>query len=115
MVSVTNQQLGETITCAGLMMGQDVLAALADRELGEIVILPRLMFDHPDGISLDDVHPGQIAKTLDCSVALADLMGDVIDALMGKNALTFTPDGGLVDAGGIVRVGGWAVEKYVKT
>ncbi|MBN1964011.1 MAG: DUF512 domain-containing protein, partial [Anaerolineae bacterium] len=59
---VTNTRLGETITCAGLMMGQDVLDRLAGQALGEVVVLPRVMFDHPDGISLDDISPGQIAQ-----------------------------------------------------
>ncbi len=112
-VPIVNTRLGETITVAGLMMAGDVIAQLQGRDLGEVVILPRLMFDHPSGISLDDRHPQQIAQTLDRPVALADLMGDVVDVLTGRHALTFTPEGGLIPPDSIVRVGGWAVEKYL--
>lgn len=110
-IPVTNTQLGETITVAGLMMAADVIAQVSDP--GEVVVLPRVMFDHPEGISLDDHHPQQIAKALNRPVALADLMGDVLDVLTGNNALTFDPEGGLIRTDSIARVGGWAVEKYL--
>ncbi len=112
-VPIANRRLGETITVSGLLMAEDVIAQLQGRDLGEVVVLPRLMFDHPDGISLDDQHPQQIAAELGRPVALADLMGDVLDVLTGQNALTFTPEGGLIHPDSIVRVGGWAVEKYL--
>jgi putative radical SAM enzyme (TIGR03279 family) len=83
-VPVVNERLGETITVAGLLMGRDVINQLQDRNLGAVVILPRIMFDHPDGISLDDVSPNEIARELDRPVVLADDMGDVLDVLMGS-------------------------------
>jgi len=43
-----------------------------------------LVVDHPQGISLDDLSPLQIARALDKPVYLADLMGDVLDALSGR-------------------------------
>jgi putative radical SAM enzyme (TIGR03279 family) len=110
--AVINQRLGETITVAGLLMGADVLAQLADRDLGEFVVLPRLMFDHPHGISLDDVSPLEIARALRRPVFLADLMGDVIDALSGQNPLRFHPDDPEIPLH-VMRAGGWAVEKYL--
>jgi hypothetical protein len=79
---------------------------------GDLIILPRIMFDHPDGISLDDTSPHDIAQALDRSVALADQMGDVIDAVQGKTPLTFEP-GIISPEQPIVREGGWAVEKYL--
>lgn len=113
-VPVVNQHLGETITVAGLLMAEDVLATLeAQDDLGEVVILPRIMFDHPEGTSLDDIHPQQIAARLGRPVALADLMGDIVDVLTGHGALVFDPNGGLIRTDDIMRVGGWAVEKYL--
>ncbi len=110
---IVNTRLGETITVAGLMMGEDVIAQLqAAGDYGDLLILPRIMFDHPDGVSLDDKSPRDVVQALDRPVALADLMGDVIDAVQGKNPLTFEP--GLVTPGSgptIARDGGWAVEK----
>jgi putative radical SAM enzyme (TIGR03279 family) len=113
---VENKGLGEGITVAGLLFGGDVIAhltALRDADaLGDVVVLPRIMFDHPEGIALDDVSPLDVAKALNRPVALADWMGDVLDAAQGKNALTFTPNLMPTDMP-VVREGGWAVEKYL--
>jgi NifB/MoaA-like Fe-S oxidoreductase len=90
--AVANRRLGETITVAGLLMSQDVLAHLQDRGYGELVLLPRVMFDHPDTISLDDVSPQEIADALGCTIALADTMGDVWDAITGSSTVIFHPN-----------------------
>jgi len=125
---IVNNKLGESITVAGLLAGEDVIQQLLDSQslaqpLGELVILPRLMFDHPDSVALDDVSPSDVARALNRPVALADWMGDVVDALAGRNRLMFYPmpvqDGlaGLMSEGEreipVVREGGWAVEKYL--
>jgi putative radical SAM enzyme (TIGR03279 family) len=114
--AITNTVLGETITVSGLLMGGDVIDQLEPLKesgtLGDLVILPRIMFDHPDGISLDDKSPLDIARALYRPVALADLMGDVLDAVQGANPLTFNPHLP-PEAIPIIRDGGWAVEKYL--
>ncbi len=113
-VPITNTQLGESITVAGLLMGADVIAQLHNVELGDIVVLPRVMFDHPDGIALDDKSPMDIAHALNRPVALVDMMGDLIDLIYGQPALYFHPTSGqLISANTIQRDGGWAVEKYL--
>lgn len=111
-VPVLNERLGHTITVAGLLMGQDVIDQLKDRDLGEFVVLPRVMFDHPDGISLDDVPPLAIAQALGRPVFLADALGDVLDAFTGRNVLAFDPARPEA-APRPMRAGGWAVEKYL--
>lgn len=111
-VPVLNERLGHTITVAGLLMGADVIAQLTGRALGEFVTLPRVMFDHPDGISLDDVGPLQIAQALGRPVYLADALGDVLDAFAGRNALAFDP-ANPDRAPQPMKAGGWAVEKYL--
>ncbi|MBX7213537.1 MAG: DUF512 domain-containing protein [Thermoflexales bacterium] len=121
-LGIRNERLGDTITVAGLLPGQDILDQVrAAREGADpgvaalkrpILILPRVTFDHPDGVALDDVTPAQIATALDMPVALADWMGDVVDALHGHNALIFRPGQAAGDQP-IVREGGWAVEKYL--
>ncbi len=110
-VPAKNQQLGETITVAGLLCGEDVIHQLTGAA-GELIILPRIMFDHPNGVALDDVSPADIAQALHKSVALADWMGDVVDAFTGNNKLVFTPQTDVSQLV-IVREGGWAVEKYL--
>ncbi len=111
-VGVLNERLGHTITVAGLLMGADVIAQLQDRDLGEFLVLPRVMFDHPQGISLDDLSPLQIARGLNRVVYLADAMGDVLDALNGLNSLRFDPAAEVIPLE-VMRAGGWAVEKYL--
>jgi NifB/MoaA-like Fe-S oxidoreductase len=112
-LTVLNQRLGAGITVAGLLMGEDVLAVLQNAELGQLIILPRIMFDHPDGVSLDDISPQTLAERLGRPIALADSMGDVLDALHGQNKLTFLPQGSLIPPEKIAQDGGWAVEKYL--
>ncbi len=91
--SITNERLGPSITVAGLLMVYDVLNQLRDfDEVGNLVIMPRVMFDHPDHISLDDVTPQEVANRIDRPVALADSMGDVWDALLGRLGLFFQPE-----------------------
>jgi len=108
---VINDRLGGTITVAGLLMGKDVVAQLRDRDPGDFVILPRVMFDHPQGISLDDLSPGDIARELNRPVFLADWMGDVLDAFTGHNPLVFRPNDSILLE--VMHEGGWAVEKYL--
>ncbi len=107
-----NERLGHGITVAGLLMGADVVVQLAGRELGDFVVLPRVMFDHPQGISLDDMTPLQIAQQLGCTIYLADAMGDVLDAFTGANPLRIDPNDPVIPVE-VMKAGGWAVEKYL--
>lgn len=109
--AIRNTRLGEGITVAGLLMAEDVVEQLKDQAVGAVVCLPRIMFDHPNGVSLDDRSPGWVAETLGRPVALVDQMGDVIDVLNGRGALVFEPDRTLIRP--IMKEGGWAVEKYL--
>jgi NifB/MoaA-like Fe-S oxidoreductase len=88
---IINQRLGDTITAAGLLMAEDVIAQLQQTGFGDLIILPRIIFDHPDTISLDDQTPQQVANTLNRPLALADLMGDIWDALVGQSAVLYHP------------------------
>ena len=111
-IPVVNDKLGETITVSGLLMGEDVITLLKGRELGDVIVLPRIMFDHPQGIALDDVSPLRIAQLLDRPVALADAMGDVLDALTGRNRLLIKPTDEVIPLE-VMKAGGWSIEKYL--
>ncbi len=53
---VVNRFFGAEVTVAGLLCGQDVLAALEENgNLGELVLLPRVMLDNEGVRFLDDV------------------------------------------------------------
>ncbi len=112
-VPIVNTRLGETITVAGLLMAEDVIGQLAARPLGELVVLPRIMFDHPEGISLDDRTPLEIARALGRPIALADAMGDVLDALEGRAPLVFHPEQEAFRMAAM-KPGGWSLEKTLR-
>jgi putative radical SAM enzyme (TIGR03279 family) len=53
---IVNQFFGAEVTVAGLLCGQDVLAALQQHEnLGDLVLLPRVMLDNEGVRFLDDM------------------------------------------------------------
>ena len=66
-VPVVNRFLGETVTVAGLLTGQDVIEQLQGRPL-ERLALPQSMFGGPEGQSLDEMLPGQVGEALGCDV-----------------------------------------------
>lgn len=86
-----NLRLGDSITVAGLLMGNDVIQQLEQTGYGDLVILPRVMFDHPDTITLDDLSPQDVADRLGRPIALADTLGDVWDALIGQSRVVYRP------------------------
>jgi putative radical SAM enzyme (TIGR03279 family) len=71
-VPVVNRFFGETVTVAGLLTGQDVVAQLRGRDLGDVVVLPPAMFDGPGGQSLDGVRPEEIEEALGRRVVADD-------------------------------------------
>lgn len=71
-VPVENRFFGSAITVAGLVTGQDILAALAGRT-GQTVYLPDVMLKNDSELLLDDVSVSDLRKTLgDVRVVRAD-------------------------------------------
>ncbi len=81
-LGVINRFFGPAVTVAGLLTARDVLEQLRGRDLGELVILPRSMFDAAGERTLDDWTPARIAQALGRPVALAGMPGDVVALLM---------------------------------
>lgn len=81
-VSVPNDFFGRSVTVSGLLMAQDILAALEEVELGERVFLPRAMFGSEGRRTLDDLTREDIEEALGVPVTLASRMGEVVEALM---------------------------------
>jgi NifB/MoaA-like Fe-S oxidoreductase len=71
-VPVVNRFFGETVTVAGLLTGQDVVAQLRERELGDVVVLPPAMFGGPEGQSLDGMWPQEVGEALGREVKVGD-------------------------------------------
>jgi len=80
---VVNQFFGPTVTVSGLLVGQDVVAALQGRALGGPVFLPRAMFDAAGERTLDDWTPEALQNALGVPVAVAGSMGEVLARLAG--------------------------------
>ena len=71
-VPVGNRFFGETVTVAGLLTGQDVVAQLRGRDLGDVVVLPAAMFGGPEGQSLDEMRPQEVGEALGREVVVGD-------------------------------------------
>jgi putative radical SAM enzyme (TIGR03279 family) len=69
-IPVVNDFFGKTVTVAGLLTGQDVIAQLQGRDLGDVVVLPAAMFSGPEGQSLDGMWPQEIGEALGREVAV---------------------------------------------
>jgi putative radical SAM enzyme (TIGR03279 family) len=88
LVPVVNRFFGEVTTVSGLLTGQDVIAALQGRDLGEVVLLPRAMFtgsygagSTPPGYTLDDLSIGDIAAQLGVRVEMAGTLAEALAVL----------------------------------
>ncbi len=61
---VANEFFGPTVTVSGLLTGQDVVNALRSRQPGDLVLLPRAMFEASGQMTLDDLTRPDIARAL---------------------------------------------------
>ncbi len=61
---VPNRFFGETVTVAGLLTGQDVVSSLLERPPKGAIVLPEAMFRGPDGQTLDEMRPEDIAAAI---------------------------------------------------
>lgn len=52
-IAVPNHAFGETVTVTGLLSGVDILAALAEADLGEVIVVPEVIFRGPGAQTLD--------------------------------------------------------------
>ncbi|MFP4345240.1 MAG: DUF512 domain-containing protein [Anaerolineales bacterium] len=61
-VAVSNRLFGETVTVAGLLAVEDILAALEGHAPGEVLVLSEAIFRGPKGQSLDERTPADLAR-----------------------------------------------------
>jgi putative radical SAM enzyme (TIGR03279 family) len=76
-VAVKNDFFGPTVAVSGLLTGVDVIRALKGRDLGEVVFLPRTMFDATGRVTLDEVTTEEMEESLGVGVAEASSMQEV--------------------------------------
>ncbi len=70
-VAVPNRAFGTTVTVAGLLTVKDVLDALREHAVGDVLVLPGEMFRGPDGCALDGKTVADVAAATAAQVAVA--------------------------------------------
>ncbi|MGB3292792.1 MAG: TIGR03279 family radical SAM protein [Phormidesmis sp.] len=74
MAAINSDYWGQEITVTGLLTGEDIATQLADRDLGDAVLIPALMLKQSDSkrpedtYFLDDISVAQLADKLNCLV-----------------------------------------------
>ncbi|MDD6035579.1 MAG: DUF512 domain-containing protein [Lachnospiraceae bacterium] len=77
-VPIVNHFFGERITVAGLLTGQDIIAQLKDRELGEILLLPEVLLRSGEDVFLDDLKVSDVEKALQTRVGIVKSEGEAL-------------------------------------
>lgn len=84
MYPIVNRFFGETITVAGLLTGQDLLAQLKGRDLGTRVLLPQNTLRHGETVFLDDMTLEELSQGLGVPVIPVNQDGfDLFEAIFG--------------------------------
>lgn len=82
---IRNDFFGEKITVAGLVTGGDLMAQLADRPLGQELLIPWNMLRSGEEVFLDDVTVSQVQDRLGVPVRVVAEDGScLLDAFLGE-------------------------------
>lgn len=81
--AIRNDFFGEMITVSGLLTGQDILAQLQDKELGDKLLLPQNVLRSGETVFLDDMTVAELEKTLQVPIDIVKSSGrDFIEAIL---------------------------------
>jgi len=72
---IRNDFFGELITVSGLLTGQDIIAQLKDKELGEELLMPQNILRSQETVLLDDVTLADIVSALQVPVNIVKSSG----------------------------------------
>ncbi|MBP3542771.1 MAG: DUF512 domain-containing protein, partial [Lachnospiraceae bacterium] len=72
---ITNEFFGENITVAGLLTGQDLIKQLKGQELGDVLLLPSVMFKSGEEVFLDDITLSELENALQVKVNIVKSSG----------------------------------------
>ncbi len=87
--AIQNNFFGETITVAGLITGQDLIAQLKDKPLGERLLIPKNMLRSGEQVFLDDTTLQQVSDALGVPVIPVGQDGyELCDAIFGQEILS---------------------------
>lgn len=81
---IKNEFFGEKITVSGLLVGQDIINQLREKELGERLILPANVLNIEEPIFLDDITLEEMQKTLQLPIDIVQSNGeDFLTKILG--------------------------------
>lgn len=83
-LKIFNTFLGETITVAGLICGNDIISQVEKDDLGDYIIIPKNMLRSGDTVFIDDISIQDIEKHFNRKVILCDYTGEDLIDLMNK-------------------------------
>ncbi len=80
---ITNDFFGEMITVSGLLTGQDILAQLKGKELGNRLLLPQNVLRSGEEVFLDDLTLSDLEKALQVPINIVKSSGcDFVNSLL---------------------------------
>jgi len=82
-VTVTNNFFGNGVTVSGLLTGRDIITALQDIELGDVVIIPGSTLKQGSEVFLDDLTVTDVARELQVPVQIAYGPEELLDIIIG--------------------------------
>jgi NifB/MoaA-like Fe-S oxidoreductase len=88
LLPVINTFFGETVTVSGLLTGQDIIPALRASG-GSQALLPRVMFDHQGGQTLDAYSPQQIEEETGVEIILVNDASELVHWAQQQSASTY--------------------------
>ncbi len=81
--AVRNDFFGEMITVSGLLTGQDLLAQLKGKALGDRLLLPQNVLKSGETVFLDDMTLAELEKALQVPIDIVKSSGqDLLDAIL---------------------------------
>lgn len=81
---IKNNFFGETITVTGLITGQDLIAQLKDKELGDELLISSSMLRRDSNVFLDDLTVSDVEKALNVKIKATNNDGyELLDAILG--------------------------------
>lgn len=81
---IVNDFFGHNITVTGLLTGQDIVAQLKGKELGDALLLPQCCLKADEDIFLDDMHLSELENALQVKTVIVKSYGmDFLKAIIG--------------------------------
>ena len=80
LIALHSNYWGQNITVTGLLTGQDLLAGLKDRDLGQGILLPTVMLKHGEFCFLDDTTVEEVSQGLGVAIVPVGDISELIRA-----------------------------------